>query len=86
MHQTLYIANNTYYIIYDSPRSVVEWILCAYGTKICTIECKNKKQGERVMEIIGFIHYIENILDLQDYTYISSTKIKLLWKQKVLSQ
>lgn len=73
MFFNLYIANNTYYVIIDSPKTTTEWILTAYGKKICTLKTHNKKQGIKAVTIIALIHYLESLQTVKTNTYIHTS-------------
>jgi len=72
MFHTLYIANNTYYIIHKQPESITEWIMTAYGTRIVVIRTKSKSQATKVLQIIALIHHIEKLQQIKQVPYISN--------------
>jgi hypothetical protein len=72
MFHTLYIANNTYYIIHKQPKTVTEWIVTAYGTRIVVIKTKSKTQATKVLQIIALIHHIESLQKIEQVPYISN--------------
>jgi len=72
MFHTLYIANNTYYIIHKQPKTLTEWIITAYGTRIVVIRTKSKSQATKVLQIIALIHHIEKLQQIKQVPYISN--------------
>ena len=73
-YHSLIYANNTYYILNGGPRSVIEWILTAYGVIIVTIQTDKPAQADKVLQLIALIHFLENLQKLQENTYLSQTK------------
>jgi hypothetical protein len=75
MFFTLYFANDTYYVITDSPKNTIEWILTAYGQRIITIKTDNKKHGIKAVALVALIHWLEHNQEITTNTYIhKSTK------------
>jgi len=70
MYHLLIKANERYFIMHDHPRSAIDWILTAYGTKIAVIRNKSKRTAEKILILIALIDHIENLQKMEVVPYI----------------